>query len=742
MWKDYSQTYIKYNRASSISIMAAALIASLFLSLLCSLAYNTWTYDIIRIQHEEGDWQGRVAGELQESDLALIQNDASVEKAVVNETLSDEQETVVDVYFHNPRTIYQDMPRILEQLGMEENENTYHSFLLSRYFIHDPNDSTPPLLLAFYLAILIAMSFSLILIIRNAFELSMNARVHQFGIFSSIGATPKQIKTCLLQEAVMLSGVPILVGSVLGVLLSLLILEVVNVYAGKLPGRIEATFAYHPLVFLITLLSAAVTVLISAWIPAKKLSRMTPLEAIRNAGEFHLKRRKHPSILSLIFGFEGELAQNALKAQKKSLRISSVSLLLSFLGFSVMLCFVTLSDISTRYTYFDRYQDAWDIMVTVKETDISDFEKTKQINDVDGIGEVTVYQKADERIFLATEEQSEELSAIGGLEAVAGLTEIDQAVATKTSDTTEAGFWVNTQTIIMDDESFLDYCAELGAPEKLDGVVVINQIWDSVNSSFRNRLYVPFIKENQDSITIYANADDEQSVEVPVLAYTERTPVLREEYDDYELIQFVPVSLWENVMASLGGTEADTYIRIFSEKTPTLENLNDLEARVIGQFEISNRIESENRIQEKLANDEIIKGSKVLLGGFCTLLAIIGLANIFSHTLGFIRQRKREFAQYMSIGLTPAQMKKMFRIEAVVIAGKPLLITLVLTVLIVHFMMAASFLDPMVFWVEAPVVPILIFATTMIGFVTLAYYIGEKRILECDLNETLRNDVN
>lgn len=46
MWKDYSSGYVKRNRASSVSIMIAAFIATLFLSLLCNLAYNFWLYEI------------------------------------------------------------------------------------------------------------------------------------------------------------------------------------------------------------------------------------------------------------------------------------------------------------------------------------------------------------------------------------------------------------------------------------------------------------------------------------------------------------------------------------------------------------------------------------------------------------------------------------------------------------------------------------------------------------------------
>lgn len=91
-----------------------------------------------------------------------------------------------------------------------------------------------------------------------------------------------------------------------------------------------------------TLLVSVLTVLISAWLPTRKLSRMSPLEAIRNTGELRLKKKKNSRILSLLFGAEGELAGNALKAQKKALRTSTLSLTLSFLGFTVMLCFFTL----------------------------------------------------------------------------------------------------------------------------------------------------------------------------------------------------------------------------------------------------------------------------------------------------------------------------------------------------------------------------------------------------------------
>lgn len=122
------------------------------------------------------------------------------------------------------------------------------------------------------------------------------------------------------------------------------------------------------------------------------------------------------------------------------------------------------------------------------------------------------------------------------------------------------------------------------------------------------------------------------------------------------------------------------------------------------------------------------------------MLPVIGIANVFSNTLGFVHQRKREFARYMSVGMTPESMRKMFCIEALVIVGRPLIITLPITVMVAAFMIKAGYLDPMEFLVKAPLIPILAFILAVFGFVGLAYYIGVKRILTCDLADSLRND--
>jgi len=159
---------------------------------------------------EEGKWQSRIVGDMDSEDLALIQNFANVEKVVVNRELSHGLEKVVDIYFEDIRKVIKSTSQIADRLGIESKAITYHNSLLAMYLIRDSQDTAPRMVFPFFLIVTTMSCISLVIIIHNSFAVSMNARIHQFGIFSSIGATPKQIRTCLLQEAAVLSTTPII----------------------------------------------------------------------------------------------------------------------------------------------------------------------------------------------------------------------------------------------------------------------------------------------------------------------------------------------------------------------------------------------------------------------------------------------------------------------------------------------------------------------------------------------------
>ncbi len=670
MWKDYSSGYLKNNRSSAVSVITAAFVSALLLSLLCGLFYNLWKYEVERIAR-------------------------------------------------------------LAEAFPEEMEYQYE--LLAMYLIRDSQDTAPRLLFPMFLLIMALASFSLIMIIHNSFAASMNARIHQFGILSSVGATPKQIRICLLQEAGALCAVPVLIGNLLGIGLSMGLVKMSNILGSDAPGRHEAVFGYHPLVLGVSLLAAVITIWISAWMPAGKLSRLTPLEAIRNTNELQLKHRKKSPILTFVFGVEGELAGNALKAQRKALRTASLSLVFSFMAFTIMQCFFATSEISTRETYFERYQDAWDIMVTVKAGEVDSFGETEEIQKLPGVESAVVYQKAMAKRIIEEEEMSEEMKSFGGF-AHASANDVAR---------TEGGWLVNVPIVIMDDNSFLAYCTQLGIAPRLDGAVILNRIRDVTNLDFRHPRYVRYVKgENAVSVLIPSDQGD-RTAEISVLSYTEEAPVLREEYatlDYYELVHFMPVSLWRESKGQIGGAEKEIYIRVLGEENATMEQLKELEGRICRTLGQDDRVESENRIQEYQVNRRQIQGMRAVFGGFCVLLAIIGVGNVFSNTMGFVRQRKREFARYMSVGLTPSGICKMFWIEAMVVALRPILLTLPVAVFAVGYMLKISYIEVGEFMAQAPLTPIAVFVLAILGSVAVAYGFAWRSMGKIRLAEVLRDD--
>jgi putative ABC transport system permease protein len=609
------------------------------------------------------------------------------------------------------------------------------------------------------LLLTVMASVSLIIIIHNAFAVSMSARLHQFGIFSSVGATPKQIRRCLVQEAIALCALPLFLGNLVGIGSCMGLIWMTNLLGADIVGRRTAVYIFSPVVFWLTLLLCVLTILFSAWLPARALSKLTPMEAIRSTGELELKRKKNTPLLCLLFGIEGELAGNNLKAQRKALRMGTLSLFLSFLAFTIMQCVMTLMQVSIEETYTKRYQGIWDIMLTVQDETITDFGQTKEIQELSGVRNAIVYQKATAKRLITADEMSEELRANGGF----------SYATAKDVLPTEEGFMVNAPIVILDDDSYLAYCKEIGINPSLTGGIILNQIRDVTDKDFRHPKFMPYVKENPVSVFIIeggsriiskgdqpqVNSDqmitdnsqqlvnEKQIVELPILAYTTTVPPLREEYakiDYYELVHFLPLSLWSEIKGNFGNAETDIQICILGEENASLESLEQVQQEITQLLSLDHTFQIENRIQEQQTDDKTIQGMMTIFGGFCILLAIIGLGNIFSNTLGYVQQRRREVARYFSVGMTPDSLKKMFFIEGLVIAGKPVLLTIPITVFALWILISSSYMDPRSFLPQIPYLAILLYILVMGGMVGLAYYLGWRQVRDMPLAQVLQDD--
>ncbi len=124
------------------------------------------------------------------------------------------------------------------------------------------------------------------------------------------------------------------------------------------------------------------------------------------------------------------------------------------------------------------------------------------------VRDAVAYQKAEALIQGAKGCRQSGATALGGPAAVAGA-----------SVSESEGVWqVRAPVIVMDDAAFIRYCEDTGITPGLDGTIILNRIWDSINSVFfRYRQYVPYIKEDQETIVLQ-NSGNKDTEEIPVLA--------------------------------------------------------------------------------------------------------------------------------------------------------------------------------------------------------------------------------
>lgn len=714
--------------AAGAGVMASSFLAVFLITVLCLMFYNLWQDDIRRLGVAEGGWHLRLAGSFDEAQLGTVRAFAHVSLAQPYSAPDAPGEGVagVEICFAPPSAAPKEGPLIASALGLQESAVQYHADLLALYLVRAPGDDAPRMLLPMYLAILAAACCSLVLLIHNAFAVSMNNRVREIGVLSGIGATPGQLLRWLMREALALTALPVLAGLAAGLLASRLWFDAMLRFAASLGLRQDtpARFCTHPALFAATLAAAFGTVLLSALLPAWRASRLTPLEAMRTAPAAPRKPR-----FGRGKGGRGAvrlLAAGALRAQRRALWGGSLSLTLAFLGFLVIQCFFTLSDISTRYTYFARYQDAWDVMLTLSGGEAEGFALAGQLQSLAGVRSCAVYRRAEGTALLPPGAESEELKALGGYTALAG------------ADTGAGGdaLRLPAELVILDDAAFCEYCAGQGLEQRPDGAVLDNRIWDSLHSNFRYRAYVPFVKETGAPFTLEGPAG---GMELPVLGYAQSPPLLREEYEAHSLTVTLPYSLWRQ----LGGDAAaaqPVQVRLLAAGGAGLAELDALETAAVQLVGPGRLAGSENRIRDEETNSRVIAGFRRVLGAACAYLALIGLAGVFAHTMGFVRLRRREIARYESIGMTPAQLYRMFALEALTLAGRPLLTSLVLGGAAVGFMIRASYLDPAEFLAEAPVLPVLAFALAVFLLVGLAYWLGSRALLRTGLAEALRSE--
>ncbi len=190
---------------------------------------------------------------------------------------------------------------------------------------------------AILMAIIMAGSVSLI---YNAFSISVSERTRQFGLLSSVGATRRQLRRCVFTEALMLSaaGIPLGILSGYGGIAVTLYLThdlIDGLLSSAAAAGIELRTVPSVPAFLLAGLVALVTVLISAWIPARRATRIAPIEAIRQTKEYKVPEGgiRAGNLARRLFGLPAALARKYYTVNKRKYRATVISLTISMVLF-------------------------------------------------------------------------------------------------------------------------------------------------------------------------------------------------------------------------------------------------------------------------------------------------------------------------------------------------------------------------------------------------------------------------
>lgn len=242
----------------------------------------------------------------------------------------------LDAYFKmkNPKDTFEFTESLYNKnpyLTVDENTDLLAFSGASRF------SSFESVLFALSVIVIGLIMFGSVSLIYNAFAISVSERTKQFGLLSSIGATKKQLKRMVLFEAIAVSsvGIPLGIGvGIAGITVTLFIIggkftSLIGSY--DVPMRI--CISWESIVIAVVL--GLVTVLISAWIPSARATKVSAVEAIRQSADIKISKRqvKTSRLVYKLFGLSGVIANKHYKRNKRKYRTTVISLFMSIVLF-------------------------------------------------------------------------------------------------------------------------------------------------------------------------------------------------------------------------------------------------------------------------------------------------------------------------------------------------------------------------------------------------------------------------
>ncbi|MFT8888757.1 MAG: FtsX-like permease family protein [Ethanoligenens sp.] len=193
--------------------------------------------------------------------------------------------------------------------------------------------------------------FAAIVMIYNAFNMSVTQRIRQFGLLRAMGATPAQIRRMVRAEAGQISLLGVLPGVVLGAAVTIALnLFLRHMFPVEFGGDAPVLFISWPSLGVGAVIGVLGT-LVSALRPASRAGKVSPVEAIAAITGTNIKKRKAMGVATHVLPVETAIALRQVLVRKRSFLLTAISLAF---GILLLLAFSPVTDMllqGTRHNF-------------------------------------------------------------------------------------------------------------------------------------------------------------------------------------------------------------------------------------------------------------------------------------------------------------------------------------------------------------------------------------------------------
>lgn len=649
----------------------------------------------------------------------------------VDENIMNSEEMVnASVVLNNINSkLFENAENLVSQNSMQEAK--FNNELL-RYYGVVKSDNLRNMLITLSIIIITIIMIGSVSLIYNAFAISVSERSRHLGMLSSIGATKKQKRNSVFFEGAVIGAISIPIGIITGLVGINITFKFIN---SMLKGALGLTENLKLVVLPITILTAImvsiITILISTYIPAKRASNISAIDAIRQTSDIKIKGKevKTSKLTRKIFGIEGELGLKNLKRNKARYRATVFSLIISMILFLAVSYFTSSLKKSLLLT-----QEGVNFDITVY---FNDKDRTKQediikkITSLDNISEYNYINTLDLRSLIKEEFMS------------------DYVKENQKEVLTSGKYPYDIALNALDDKALKSYAKEIGIDfnKLLDtenpSAIVINTVRyedGKTNRYIEEKAIKTNIGEKLDLEFYDYEVDKDVTVEaIEIATLTDKVPMGVSSVS-YGANFNIIVS--EDVLYKIA--EANKNIAENINRTLYLKSNNPLRLQEnieeIQKAYEQDEISVYNLYMARQKEEQMVLIMSVFTYAFILLITSICIANIFNTISTGIALRKREFAMLKSVGMTPKSFNKMINYESLFYGIKALSYGLPIS-FVAMYLIHKTLMIKFSFGFEVPWSSVLIAIVAVFVIVGAAMIYSSKKVKKENIIDVLKQEI-